>query len=79
MFLISVDDNSNYYLQIADQSGKPLDLPKEERKVKRGFFVITSDDNDNSQKEEQTVLIFKAAHNDPISKKISYERKVLIR
>ncbi len=27
------NDNSNYYLQIADQTGKRIDLPKEERKV----------------------------------------------
>ncbi|XP_064598397.1 NEDD8 ultimate buster 1-like [Liolophura sinensis] len=27
------DPNSGYYLQVADQTGKPLDLPKEERKA----------------------------------------------
>ena len=27
------DDSEHYYLQIADQRGKPIDLPTEERKV----------------------------------------------
>ena len=28
-----LDDSENYYVQIADQSGKPLDMPTGERKV----------------------------------------------
>ena len=37
---VSITEDDHYYLQIADQTGKPLDLPREERKVLQTSYIV---------------------------------------